>query len=147
MIEELEEKGKDFSLLCDDLIEIVTDAILFTIGGKSVLHNTEVYEDRIEMLVSITCADNLCILAEHLHEWKRELRSCPNKSMLLSFVLRLTMDTSNSVIALTKRIVALEKEVEAWRVSKNSFVISPTVYSSLEKIIVCQKGRKRNKID
>lgn len=111
LVEEFSALGKDFTLLCSDLIDIVTDTLLYTIGGKKVVQNTEVYVSRVEELAAITSADNLCIFAEHLHSLKKELRMVPGKSTLLAAIIRLTMDTNNSIIALTNRINDLEKEI------------------------------------
>lgn len=110
--------GKDLLLLCDDLIEIITDAIIFSIGGKTSIQNTDVYLDKVSSLVSITDADKLCVLADHLQLLKSELKASPSKSTLLSTIIRITMDTEKSVVALSERIRRLETELSQLKSGK-----------------------------
>lgn len=101
--------GKDFSLICDDLAEIATDMLVVKIGGA--ISNTTEYKAEIARISADVSADCLCGISDGLHDLRSELGRLPGKTTIVSAIIRMTVDSSKSVVALTNRIAALERLV------------------------------------
>ena len=116
--QEIALRGKDFRILCDDMIEIVTDALIYEIASRDYIENTEDYIDKVSELVSITNKDRLRVLGNHLLSLKNDLRTSSNKSTLLSAIIRITTDTENSIWEITEKVRRLEEELLQFKKSR-----------------------------
>lgn len=142
IVEELTAQGRDLSLLCNDLIDIVSDSLVAKIGGLNILKDTEQYINDISAICEIALAEQLCTIASQLHKIKESLRKNPGKTTLLVGIIGITTDVTSSYSALVnslgileKKIVRLEKMIKDYSYQTSSCPAEETISEDDSQVV------------
>lgn len=97
-IENAVSQGKDLSLMLNELIEIVVDAVVAKSASMDIIRNTEQYKELLSEIVEISYAEQLCHIADGLMDIRIDLRKCPSKTTVIVGLIRITTTTINASI-------------------------------------------------
>lgn len=102
--------GKDMSLMVNDMIDIVANAIIGKSASIDIIHETDKYKELLSEIVSISYLDQLCHIADGLMDIRVNLRRCPEKTTVAVGIIRIT--TSAITTSFISRLKRLEEMLE-----------------------------------
>jgi DNA polymerase-3 subunit gamma/tau len=110
LVEQAASLGKDMSIMINDLIDIVSDAVIAKSTSVDKIHDTENYKEKLEEIVKISYNEQLCQIADGLMNIRVDLRKCPAKTTVVVGIIRITTSTINA--AFLSRIEVIEKALQ-----------------------------------
>lgn len=121
--------GKDLNLLADDMIEIVTDAIILSYGGETkLLHTTTYYQDLQKDLVCQGTPEDFIRLSKELLELSKEIRAGAGKTTLLVSVIQM-----GGAIKEERTLHSLQEDMEEVKRKLNSYSMEQIALSNEEE--------------
>lgn len=105
--------GKNMDLMIDDLLEIVTEAVVAKSTSIDKVHETELYKECLKDIIDLTTVEQLCQIADGLMDIRVENRKCPSKTTVIVGIIRITKS------AVTKSILSRLEALES------GLVVSP----------------------
>lgn len=128
-LDDLLSNGKDMIYLIDDILDILSDAIILSCSkDSSLIGNTTAYKKMLEELVVLGDRSLLCHLSEQFMALRTDIRKNPSRTTMVVNLVRITGSApENNMADLVKRISSLENIVRA--LSNGQSIVAPETVS------------------
>lgn len=99
--------GKDMSLMVNDMIDIIANAVIAKSASLELVHETEQYKSLLKDIVDMSYLEQLCHIADGLMDIRVDFRKCPEKTTVTVGIIRITSSSINKSIL--SRLEHIEK--------------------------------------
>jgi len=112
-VNEILSAGKDVSCLCDDMLSVVTDGIIYSCGrDDALIANTEEYCRQIHLLVEASSREQLCWLSQQILDIRDSIKKGGSRSVFLVNLIRMAnQGAAQNQDMLLERIEKLEHAI------------------------------------